>query len=95
MFLMEDAMRLHQRGVDLLVDVMDAADHLEELTQDETRRLLKEVAEVMSLILERDAKIALKKERIYFRREIRRTASTWTFQSSAEGTSRVVPGKVR
>lgn len=54
-------MQLHQRGVDLLVDVMDAADHVELLTHDEIRRLLKEVAEVMSLILERDAEVALKK----------------------------------
>ncbi len=48
-------MQVHQRGVDLLVDVMDAVDHIEQLTHDEIRRLLKEVADVMSLILERDA----------------------------------------
>ncbi|BCH22685.1 hypothetical protein MesoLjLc_24200 [Mesorhizobium sp. L-8-10] len=49
-------MQLHQRGVDLLVDVMDAADHVEQLTHDEIRRLLKEIIEVMSLMLERDTK---------------------------------------
>ncbi len=48
-------MQLHQRGVDLLVDVMDSSEHVEQLTHDEIRRLLKEVTEVMSLILERDA----------------------------------------
>ncbi len=53
-------MELHQRGVDLLVHVMDATDHADQLTHDEMRRLLTEVAEVVSLILERDAKIALK-----------------------------------
>jgi Holliday junction resolvasome RuvABC ATP-dependent DNA helicase subunit len=57
-------MELHQRGVDLLVNVMDAADNADQLTVDEIRRLLREVVEVMSLILERDARIALKnKER--------------------------------
>jgi hypothetical protein len=55
-------MQLHQRGVDLLVNVMDAADHVELLTHDEIRRLLKEVAEVMSLILEREAEVALKEQ---------------------------------
>ncbi|MGO4832031.1 hypothetical protein AB4144_06990 [Rhizobiaceae sp. 2RAB30] len=49
-------MQLHQRGVDLLIDVMDSSERVEQLTHDEIRRLLKEVTEVMSLILERDAK---------------------------------------
>lgn len=48
-------MQLHQRGVDLLVDVMDAIDQVEQFTHDEIRRLLQEAADVMSLILERDA----------------------------------------
>lgn len=54
-------MKLHQRGVDLLVNVLDAADHVEDLSPEEIRRLLKEVADVMGLILERDAALALKK----------------------------------
>lgn len=62
-------MHLHQRGVDLLVDVLDAADHVDQLTAAETRALLKEVAEVMSLILERDALFVLKAERRYTARE--------------------------
>ncbi len=54
------SMQLHQRGVDLLVNVMDAADHVEQLNHEDVRRLLKEVADVMGQILERDASIALK-----------------------------------
>lgn len=54
-------MQLHQRGVDLLVTVLDAADHVEELSPKEIRRLLKEVADVMGQILERDAILALRK----------------------------------
>ncbi|MGO4839702.1 hypothetical protein AB4144_46390, partial [Rhizobiaceae sp. 2RAB30] len=58
-------MQLHQRGVDLLVDVLDAADTVEQMSHDEIRQLLTEVGEVMSLILERDAEIALKQQRKY------------------------------
>ncbi len=54
-------MHLHQRGVDLLLNVLDAADQVEQLTHDDMRRLLAEIAEVMSLILERDALSALKR----------------------------------
>ncbi|MGB3387273.1 MAG: hypothetical protein WBA88_04755 [Pseudaminobacter sp.] len=54
-------MQLHQRGVDLLVNVLDAADHIETLSPEEIRRLLKAVADVMGQILERDAALALKK----------------------------------
>jgi len=56
-------MQLHQRGVDLLVNVLDAADHVETLSPEEIRRLLKDVADVMGQILERDAALALKKPR--------------------------------
>lgn len=58
-------MQLHQRGVDLLVNVLDSIDRIDQLTAAETRALLQEVAEVMSLILERDARLALKMERSY------------------------------
>jgi hypothetical protein len=47
-------MQLHQRGVDLLLDVMDAAEHVEKLSHDEMRRLLTEVAEVLGELLKRD-----------------------------------------
>ena len=55
-------MPVHQRGVDLLVTVMDAADHTDQMSPEDIRRLLEEVAEVMSLMLERDASIALRRE---------------------------------
>jgi hypothetical protein len=67
-------MQLHQRGVDLLVDVLDAADHVERLSQDEIRRLLKEVAEVMCLLLERDAVVALQNGRTQSTRKPANTA---------------------
>ncbi|MGN6773196.1 MAG: hypothetical protein ACTHJQ_25630 [Rhizobiaceae bacterium] len=47
-------MQLHQRGVDLLLDVMDAAEHVDKLSHDEMRRLLKEVADVLGELLKRD-----------------------------------------
>ena len=54
-------MELPQRGVDLLVNVLDASEHIDQLTRDDIRRLLREVAEVLSQILERDAELALRK----------------------------------
>ena len=55
-------MKLHQRGVDLLVNVLEAADNPERLTVDDISRLLREVGDVMCLILERDAQLALGRE---------------------------------
>lgn len=52
-------MQLHQRGVDLLVNVLDAADRAEQLAPSDVRELLKEVAQVIGQILEQDALIAL------------------------------------
>lgn len=49
-------MLLHQRGVDVLLKVMDAADHIEHFDANQLQALLREVAEVMSAILERDAR---------------------------------------
>jgi len=46
--------QLHQRGVDLLLNVMDAAEHVEKLSHDDMRRILKEVAEVLGPLLKRD-----------------------------------------
>jgi hypothetical protein len=59
------------RGVDLLVNVLDAADHVEQLTHDEVRRLLNEVAAILCPLLQRDAEILLKQERHYFPRKKR------------------------
>ncbi len=55
-------MQQNQRGVDLLVDVLDAADHVEDLTHDDLRRLLREVTEVLCPLLQRDAAAALRQE---------------------------------
>jgi len=46
--------QLHQRGVDLLLNVMDAAEHVEKLSHDDMRRILKETAEVLGALLKRD-----------------------------------------
>jgi hypothetical protein len=49
--------QLHQRGVDLLLNVMDAAEHVEELSPEDVRRMLKEVAEVLGDLLKRDVPV--------------------------------------
>ncbi len=49
-------MQLHQRGVDLLLKVMDAADHAEKLDTNQTQAILNEVTKVLGAILERDAR---------------------------------------
>ena len=46
--------QLHARGVDLVVELLDAADHLTRLTPAETRDLLKEAAMVLGELLKRD-----------------------------------------
>ncbi|MGO4831313.1 TolC family protein [Rhizobiaceae sp. 2RAB30] len=43
--------------MDLLVDVLDAADRVRQLSPEEIRELLKEVAQVVGQILERDAAV--------------------------------------
>jgi hypothetical protein len=50
-------MQLHQRGVDLLLNVMDAAEHVEKLGQDDIRQILREVAEVLGELLKRDVPV--------------------------------------
>jgi hypothetical protein len=50
-------MQLHQRGIDLLVDVQDAADHVDTLTRDEMLALLNEVSIVLGGLLVRDIPI--------------------------------------
>ncbi len=46
--------QLHTRGVDLVVDLFDAAEHFERLTPSETKALLLEAANVLGEILKRD-----------------------------------------
>jgi hypothetical protein len=47
-------MRLHQRGVDLLVDLMDAEQHFEEFPRAELKKLISEAVVVFGQLLERD-----------------------------------------
>ena len=45
---------LHQRGVELLVDVLDAAEHTDQLSQAEIKELLTAIGVVLGQLLERD-----------------------------------------
>jgi|EndMetStandDraft_4_1072995.scaffolds.fasta_scaffold881375_2 hypothetical protein len=45
---------LHRRGVELVVDLLDAADHIETWTHEEIRDLLRETAGVLGDLLKRD-----------------------------------------
>ncbi len=47
-------MQLHMRGVELVVELQDAADRAHELTPPEIRRLLLETASVLGDLLKRD-----------------------------------------
>lgn len=47
-------MRLHQRGVDLLVDLMDAEQHFDEFPSAELKKLISEAVVVFGQLLERD-----------------------------------------
>lgn len=47
-------MILHQRGADLLVNLMDAEQHLDSMSQAELRELIHEAIDVFGKILERD-----------------------------------------
>ncbi len=47
-------MRLHRRGVDLLVNLMDAEEHFDQVTPDELRQLISEAVIVFGQLLERD-----------------------------------------
>lgn len=46
--------QLHQRGVDLLLNLMDAEEHFDALTRDELRHLIGEAVVVFAQLLERD-----------------------------------------
>ncbi|QDB99454.1 hypothetical protein [Mesorhizobium sp. 8] len=51
-------MHLHQRGIDLLVNVQDAADHVDSLTREDIRGILDETSVVLGRLLERDIPFA-------------------------------------
>ena len=46
--------QLHQRGVDLLLNLMDAEEHFDEVKRDELRHLIREAVVVFGQLLERD-----------------------------------------
>lgn len=50
-------MELHQRGVDLLVTVMDAIDHQDKLEPSDVDWLLRETAQVLGELLKRDVPV--------------------------------------
>lgn len=47
-------MRLHQRGLELVVELLEAAEHLDRIGPLEHRELLLEAAQVMGDLLARD-----------------------------------------
>lgn len=46
--------QLHQLGVDVLVDLLDAADNLDTMRQHEVKALVRQTAEVLGELLKRD-----------------------------------------
>jgi hypothetical protein len=46
--------KLHAHGVELVVDLLDAADHIDNLSRDDLRDLLTEAADVLGNLLRRD-----------------------------------------
>jgi hypothetical protein len=52
---LEDAMpQLHARGVELVVELLDAAEHLEKMPAAEVKKLLREASLVLGDLLARD-----------------------------------------
>lgn len=47
-------MGMQQRSVDLLVDLMDAEQHFDEVTKDELRKLISEAVVVFGHLLDQD-----------------------------------------
>jgi hypothetical protein len=50
----EARMQLHQRGVDLLVNLMDADQHFDSITPEEIHQLIREAVVVFGQLLDRD-----------------------------------------
>lgn len=48
------AMRLHQRGLELVVELLEAAERLDKLSLEEHRALLQEAAQILGDLLARD-----------------------------------------
>ena len=47
-------MQLHIRGVELVVELLEVAEHLESFSPPEMKRLLKETSDVLAELLKRD-----------------------------------------
>lgn len=47
--------QLHARGVELVVELLEAAEHVEQFSPTEQRTLLRETAHVLAELLKRDA----------------------------------------
>ena len=45
---------LHAQGVELVVNLLDAADHVDNMSHDEIRRLLRDAADALGGLLRRD-----------------------------------------
>lgn len=50
-------MRLHQRGVDLLLNIQDSLNHIERLSDTDVRNLLAEAELVLRDLLDRDVPV--------------------------------------
>ncbi|GHC68626.1 hypothetical protein GCM10010136_13520 [Limoniibacter endophyticus] len=47
-------MQIHLRGIELVTQLSDAADHPDHFSEDELSKLVKEASEVIAVLLERD-----------------------------------------
>ncbi|MHB2265632.1 hypothetical protein [Aliihoeflea sp. PC F10.4] len=47
-------MKLHSKGIELVVELLEAAEHVEQFSADEQRKLLREAAHVLADLLKRD-----------------------------------------
>lgn len=47
-------MQLHMRGVELVVELLEAAEHVESVSHADMKRLLKEASDVLAEVLKRD-----------------------------------------
>ncbi len=45
---------LHKHGLELVVDLLDAADHFDEMPPEDVRRLLRDAADCLGDLLKRD-----------------------------------------
>lgn len=70
---------LHKHGLELVVDLLDAADHLEAMPPEDVRRLLRDTADTLADLLKRDIappcaeipNVAIQTKQIDRRRRIR------------------------